>query len=430
MHPRTAGSALRHDRPPFPVVAPPATPVPGSASLANDAVWLVSSNLAYAACQWGTVVALAKTSAAASIGHFGLALAVATPVVLITGFALRAYQATDVAHRHAFADYLTLRLAANVLAAVVIGAVALGLLDASAAAIAVPIGAAKLAEATSETCYGLLQRHDDMRFVGISRLVRGALGLGALVGIVALGGTLATGAWALAAVWLAFLLAVDLPAARRREPLSGRPTRAAVWALARESGPLGAVAGVMALMQAVPRYLLQATHGAAAVGYFTALAAIVPALGQLAGAVGHAAAPRLGSSAMVDGARYRRLVGRLLALSALATVALVAGTALVGRQFLLLAYAEDYAAYTTPLLLLMVAAGLGLGNTVADFALIAARRIRLQLAIQGAGFVVTLIAGVILVPSLGLTGAAWSVVAGSAAMTAGNVAALLTGGPS
>jgi O-antigen/teichoic acid export membrane protein len=403
-------------------------PAPHRPSLTGDAAWLVTSNVGYSACQWLAVVALAKTAAAASIGHFGLALAVATPVVLITGFALRAYQATDVVCAHPFADYLTLRMAANLVGALVIGGVAAAVLEPAAAAIAIPIGAAKLVEATSETCYGLLQRHDDMRFIGVSRLVRGALGLGALVAVVVLGGTLAAGAWALAGVWTVFLVAVDLPAAQALEPVRRVPPVSRVWTLARESGPLGGVAGIMALSQAFPRYLLQASHGAAAVGYFTALAAVVPALGQLAGAVGHAAAPRLGLAAGVDRARYRRLVVRLLALSAAATLALVAGAAVGGREFLVLAYTKDYAAYRTTLLLLMLAGGLGLANTVADFALIAARRIHLQLVLQLLGLAVTVGVGVVLVPRLGVDGAAAAVVAGSAAIAVSSVAVLLAGG--
>src|SRR6185295_11105234 len=144
-----------------------------------------------AGCQWGTIVAFAKLGGPVAIGHLGLALAVVTPVVLVTGFGLRAVQATDVMQRYTFVEYLYLRLGANLIAAgLMAAAVAVGLLEPAAVAILVPIGVAKLAEASSETCYGLAQRHDRMRFVAVSRVARGALGLGALVAVVALGGTL------------------------------------------------------------------------------------------------------------------------------------------------------------------------------------------------------------------------------------------------
>jgi len=386
------------------------------ATLAGSALWLLSSNLVYAGCQWATVVAVAKVCGPASLGHLGLALAVATPVVLVTGFSLRAYQATDVLRRYAFAEYLNLRLLANAVAAAVIAAAAaVGAVNKAAVAILIPIGAAKLAEATSETCYGLAQRHDRMRFVAVSRMARGGFGLAALVAVVVLGGTLAAGAWALACAWIAFLFAVDLPAARALEPTRVRPRASTLGRLASESAPLGVVNGVFAMTQSLPRYLLQMSHGAAAVGYFTALASIVPTLTQLTSSVCHAAAPRLGWTASGDARRYRALVLRLLGAAAVVSTLLVVGAALAGRRFLTIAYAQDYAAYQTTFVLVVLAAGLGVANQVMYFALVAARKLRLQVATECLGFLVTGLAGAVLIPRFAVTGAAVAVALGAGA---------------
>jgi O-antigen/teichoic acid export membrane protein len=383
-------------------------------TIAGPALWLFSSNLLYAACQWGTVVALAKLGAPASLGHLGLALAIATPVVLVTGFALRSYQATDVLRRYAFTDYLNLRLAANVVAAAIILAFGtFGGIERAAVAILIPIGAAKIAEATSETCYGLAQRHEKMRFVAISRMVRGALGLGALVGVMALGGTLAAGAWAMAGMWTVFLLLVDLRAARTLEPIVARPDPAVLWRLARESAPLGAMHGVYAVTQSSPRYFLALAHGATAVGYFTALSAVGPAMAQLAAAVCQAAAPRLGWAAAGDGSRYRALVLRLLGTAALAGALLVGGAALVGHRFLVVAYTEDYAAYQGAFVLLVLAAALGVVSEVAYIAMVAARRLGLLLGVQCCGLLATALGAMALVPAYGVGGAAVAAALGS-----------------
>jgi len=77
-----------------------ARPVPWT--LAGSALWLVSSSLFYAACQWATIVALAKLGALVAIGHLGLALAVATPIIVLTSLGLRTVQATDMVRRYAF----------------------------------------------------------------------------------------------------------------------------------------------------------------------------------------------------------------------------------------------------------------------------------------------------------------------------------------
>src|SRR6185312_2728981 len=86
-------------------------------TLAGSALWLMSSNLLYAACQWGTIIALAKLGAPVAIGHLGLALAIATPIILFTSLGLRTVQATDMVRRYAFVEYLSLRVACNFAAA-------------------------------------------------------------------------------------------------------------------------------------------------------------------------------------------------------------------------------------------------------------------------------------------------------------------------
>jgi len=384
-------------------------PRAATATLTGPAIWLMSSNLVYVGLQWAALVGLAKLGAPVALGRVGLALAVVTPVVLITGFSLRAYQATDVLRRYAFAEYLNLRLVANVAAAAIIWAASsLAREEEAAVAVLIPIAGAKLAEATCETCYGLAQRHDRMRFIALSRVARGAFGFAALVAVVALGGTLAAGCWALAAAWLVFLVAVDLPVASTLEPLFVRPRIATLARLAHETAPLGAVTGVFSIAQSVPRYLLQLTHGAAAVGYFTALSAFIPAIGQLATSVCHAAAPRLGWNAAGDAGRYRTLVLQLLGAGMAGMVLMTLGAAVVGPRFLSLVYTEEYAGYHATFVVIVVAAALGMMNEVLYFALVAARKLRVQLGVQCLGLAVTALAGAALIPRFGVGGAAFA----------------------
>jgi O-antigen/teichoic acid export membrane protein len=403
-------------------------PLPTHRAIADDALWLLASNIVYSGCQWAIVVLLAKIGAPQALGYFGLAAAVANPVVMLSGMALRSYQATDVLRRYAFTDFLNLRLAANVVAAAIIGSVAAAQsLPDAATAILVPLAIAKLAESTSEICYGLAQRHESMRFVAVSQAARAGIGLAALAGVVMAGGTLAAGTWALAAAWTAFLVAVDLPAAKTLEPVWGRPQAARLWSLFRECAPLGGLNGLVAVTQNVPRYLLQVTHGTAAVGYFTAVSAVGPLLGHLASALGHAAAPRLGWTAARDPRRYRALVVKLLGVTALVSAAFTLIASVFGRQILTIAYTEDYAAHVTSFAVLALAGGFSLMNIVGFFALVAARRLGLPLVIQGAGFVATAAMGLWAVPRFGVDGAAAALTAGMTAIAALNTWVLLRG---
>ena len=196
------------------------------------------------------------------------------------------------------------------------------------------------------------------------------------------------------------------------------PDRAAVARLARESVALSGVDGAFALTQSIPRYFLQIAHGAAAVGYFTALASIGPAVEQLASSIGHAAAPRLGATAANDPIGYRGLVGRLFAVGALIGAALTVGTVFGGRLFLRLAYTADYVDYLPAFVIVMLGAGLALMNALGYFAMVAVRRPGMLLALQCVGMLVTAASGALLIPRFAVTGAALAVGAGRALVTA------------
>src|SRR5436190_1143591 len=79
-------------------------------SLRSNFLWAIVGNVAYAACQWGMLVVLAKMGSAEMVGQFALALAISTPILMFTNLQLRGVQATDARGDYSFRDYLGLRL--------------------------------------------------------------------------------------------------------------------------------------------------------------------------------------------------------------------------------------------------------------------------------------------------------------------------------
>jgi O-antigen/teichoic acid export membrane protein len=226
-----------------------------------------------------------------------------------------------------------------------------------------------------------------------------------------------TGAWALAAAWIVFLVVLDFPIGGSLEPVFARPSASILWRLARETAPLGGVSGIVALTDSLPRYLVQLAAGASAVGYYTALSALRPVVSQFTAAIGNASAPRLGwAITSTNPARYRTLVRRLLLVACAASAGLALAAVLGGREFLRLAYTEDYGAYWTTFALIALAAGFGVINTVTYFGLVAARRLGLLLAMQCVELAVSGVVGFVLIPRLGLDGAALGAALGAATM--------------
>ena len=124
----------------------------------------------------------------------------------------------------------------------------------------------------SDVAFGLLQQHEDLRRVALSMLAKGGLSVVSIALVLSLGGGLFLATLVMALAWGAWLVAYDLPAARRfavvRPLLEPRMLVRLAWLAL----PMGLVAGLQSLMTNVPRYAIEANGGTTALGYFAGIA--------------------------------------------------------------------------------------------------------------------------------------------------------------
>src|SRR5688572_9465732 len=134
--------------------------------------------LAYAACQWGMIMAIARLGSPLLVGQFALGVAIASPVILLANLDLRALLTTDTRREFRFQDYLGLRLLTTLLALSVIGGLAATLGGgAEIAGIVMALGAFKATESVSDLQYGLFQQRGRNDRVGRSLMLRGPVTL-------------------------------------------------------------------------------------------------------------------------------------------------------------------------------------------------------------------------------------------------------------
>jgi len=394
-------------------------------SLRRNISWTFAGNLVYVLCQWGMLTVLAKLGNPQMVGQFALGLAVTAPVVLFANLSLRQVQATDARRQYAFGDYLGLRLLTTALAFLVIVGVAFVGYRPETALVVLAVGLAKSFEAVSDAFYGLLQQRERMDRIARSMMIKGVLSLAALGVTVYATGSVFWGAVGLAAAWAAVLLLYDarsgalllpgkpLPSedspARPRPRWDGRT----LAGLAYLALPLGVVAGLISLNANVPRYLLEHHLGEREVGIFSAMAYIMVASGVVVNAVGQSASPRLARH-YADGERkaFSGLLVKLCAVGALAGAAGVTVAAVAGGPILSLLYTPEYAAYAGAFVWMMAAAGISYVASFLGFGLTAARRFRVQVPLFIGVVFTTVVACAILVPILGILGAALGVLAG------------------
>ena len=406
-------------------------------SLGLNVSWTLTGNVVYAACQWGMLVVLAKLGSPEMVGRFAFALAVTAPVFMLTNLQLRAVQATDMANRFAFADYLALRILCTGLALSVIAGLAyISRSSFAIAAVIVVVGFAKGFESISDAVYGLVQRHERMDLIARSMMLKGLVSIVAFTLALALTGKLVLGAAALAAAWCVVLLTYDFGLARRFAGIGhwagSRPAfvpRFPVRTLLRIawlSLPLGVTLMLGSLNTNLPRYFIEHYAGTRELGFFAAIAYLMVAGNLILNAVGQSATPRLASYyASGNATAFRALLLKLCGVAAVPGVAGILVAAIAGKPVLRLLYRADYASHSDVLTLLMIAAAIGYMASIPGTGVMAARIFKPQPVLLAAVVLLSLVACFRWIPLYGLRGAAYVLILAAVAQLVGTVAILL-----
>jgi O-antigen/teichoic acid export membrane protein len=388
-------------------------------SMRRNAMWTFAGNVGYAACQWAVLVVLTKMASADDVGRFALGFAITAPVMIFASLLLRTIQATDASGQYAFGTYLGLRIMTTVLALGAIAAITLGSGYRGATFhLVAAIALAKAFETLSDCVFGLLQRHEDLRRVALSMLAKGVASVLAVALVLGLTRSILAAMLTMALTWGAVLVAYDLPAAARLASIRPTIVSRSVLQLAWLAFPMGIMAGLQSLTTNVPRYAIEASLGAAALGHFAAIAYLLVAAYQPVMALWIAVSARLATHFAGDREAYRALAERTVAIAGGLGLATIAVAALAGERLLAHAYSAEYAVHANVLTWLAIAASFGYVASALGTAVTAARRFVEQSVIAALALAVAALASHLLVPRFGLVGAAWALLAASATQAA------------
>ncbi len=398
---------------PIPAVEHTVSPL----SLRRNFSWTFAGNVVYAASQWGVLVVIARLGTPEMVSQFALALAITAPVIMFANLQLRAVQATDAKRAYAFADYLGLRLLTTAAALALIAAIALlSGYRAETALVILFVGFAKSCEALSDIVFGLLQQRERMDRIAKSLMIEGPATLVVMAAVLALTGSIAAAAAAMALVWLLQLLLYDARSAVRILRAWPRPRwhwptlRRLAWLAL----PLGVTMLLLSLNTSIPRYVMERAWGEADLGIFAALTYLIVAGNTVVAALGQAASPRLAVYyADADARAFRGLLLKLVAIGALLGAAGVTVALLLGEPLLALIYGPAYAAHADVFVLVMLAGGLAYVSSFLGYGMTAARFFRAQAPLFASVLFVTAAGALGLIPLLGLRGAALALIISS-----------------
>lgn len=414
------------------VLAAPATISRGLSLRANFS-WTFVGNSIYSACQWGALVALAKLSSPLLVGQYSLGVAIAMPVISLTGLQIRSVIASDVRETYKFGEYVGFRLLSIGLAMLLILAIPLILHSGPLMTLLTfVIGLSLAIENISDVYYARMQSIDRMDRIAKSQILRAPLSLLAMSLGVYFTGRLTWGVAAMVLVRAAVLLGYDRRVqTHSSEPLESNSPESRVafeqvketlrprWEL-RKMGrilwlalPLGIVAMLVNLNVNVPRYFIQWKLGTRELGIYSALAFLMSAGNLLVGALAQAVFVPL--ARFYAQGRRRAFTFLLLKLLGIGTVLGVGGIVVAwvaGAKLLALIYRPEYAAESRLLVWFMVVAWIGYLGQFLGCGMTSARLFVHQIPLFAVGLSIIGLGSYWLVPRMGLEGAIVASMAG------------------
>jgi O-antigen/teichoic acid export membrane protein len=414
------------------------------ASLRWNFSWTFVGNIIYSACQWGMLVVLAKIGNPEMVGQYGLAMAIATPVLALSSLQLRAVLTTDVRERVPFGEYLGFRLATTLLSLVVIATIPFVMhYRRESTLVVLIIGLGQSLETLSDLYYGRMQFYDHMDRIAKSMIMRALLGLAALGSIVYFTKSVVWGAVGLALARAIVVFGYDISKraqllprhANREEAEQILKTKSEAllprWnpktqvSLLSTSITLGVIAMLVSLLPNIPRYFIQGSLGERALGIFTATAFLVSSGSLIVNAMGQSAFVRLAKHyGAGDVAGFNSLLLKLVGIAGALGLAGIGVAVLFGHMLLTLLYRPEYAEHTDVLIAMMVGGAVTYVSGLMASAVTAARCFARQIPVLATAVGAAALASFLLVPTHGLLGAAFAVIITSTVLGAGEVVLL------
>ncbi|HWV39945.1 MAG TPA: oligosaccharide flippase family protein [Vulgatibacter sp.] len=391
---------------------------PNPLTFRSSISWSFAGTFVYAACQWASLVVLAKLSSPETVGTLALATAATTPIFMLCNLQLRAIQATDAKGKYSFPTIAFLRLTTTSLALIGIGGyITLFSKERTLSLVIASIAISKALESFSDSIHGRLQLYNRQDLIAKSMATKGALNLALLSIAYSLTHNLAFSAGCLAVSSLIPLIAFDARALRRLHSETAKPPDQfrispefrpnELRSLLSSAIPLGITMMLVSLNLNVPRYAIEAFLDRHALGIYAALAQLIAVGSLVISSIGQAAAPRLARLHHAGNDRafhrlYRSLQIFAVSLSAIGLLLSLA----FGEWIVAFIFRPEYASHADLLGLLSVSGGLAYASSVTGYALTAAGVHRAQAPLYALVLLVGAASSITLTPIMGLHGVA------------------------
>lgn len=383
--------------------------------LKKNLIFNTAGSLLFYVCQASVNLLVVALAGVEANGLLATAMTIANVALSAASYGMRTFQVSDLSGKYSDRTYLHSRYIT--VSAAFVGCMAFAFVNSYTAEqrwVIALFTLYRLVESWSDVWHGFLQKAERMDIVGISFGARGLLTAACVVGGLLATHSLIAMLALLVVLNAGYVLAVDIPLARRRADFSAQTT-AGVWPLLAECLPLASYSFLNTSIGSVPRYYCERILGSVQLNYFANV--FLPVM-VLQVAVIYLFVPFITAFARMwagrERAAYYRALRWLAGLLAALWAVGAAGAALLGKWGLSLLYPStpEILGYAPLLQPLVVATLLTVLATVLCHLLTIARHMKGLIAGNLAGLAAALAVSAPLIRAFDVYGAALATIAG------------------
>lgn len=383
--------------------------------LKKNLIFNTAGNLLFYVCQASVNLLVVALAGVEANGLLATAMTIANVALSAASYGMRTFQVSDLSGKYSDRTYLHSRYIT--VSASFVGCMAFAFVNSYTAEqrwVIALFTLYRLVESWSDVWHGFLQKAERMDIVGISFGARGLLTAACVVGGLLATHSLIAMLALLVVLNAGYVLAVDIPLARRRADFSAQTT-AGVWPLLAECLPLAAYSFLNTSIGSVPRYYCERILGSVQLNYFANV--FLPVMVLQVAAI-YLFVPFITAFARMwagrERAAYYRALRWLAGLLAALWAVGAAGAALLGKWGLSLLYPStpEILGYAPLLQPLVVATLLTVLATVLCHLLTIARHMKGLIAGNLVGLAAALAVSAPLIRAFDVYGAALATIAG------------------
>lgn len=385
-------------------------------TLKANTLWNAIGCFFYLGCQWLiTVLVVTLSQGYANSGALAFAMSTGIIFASIALYKIRTFQVSDLDNEYSGQNYIAFRLI-TIASGAAFCLVYLSLTANSESYMGVSLLYLifKADETFSDVLYGIEQRHNRMDYIGKSQIMRGFASLIGFAIPLAVSGNLLLAIAGMTLCCMIITFGYDLQKAKVFSSI--RPSISKIKTISLAKACFFAMIGSLLAnsIVSVVRQYFGLTYGDEALGIYASIA--TPAI-LIQVAATYLYSPMIGSLAhswRVDSApRFRIRFGKILAAIAAVVVLLVVLLSFIGNNLLVLVFGPSIASYTYIFPFVLIATGsVGL-LFYANDVLIVLRQTKTMLLCNALALLLSLTCALVIVPTVGMNGLNYSIIAGT-----------------